>query len=631
MLFDADKIKSASIDYLKDLLQNREPKKEYENDLNVVKFIHEHRMSEQVQDDDTFTDEDFGQLLKKLNKKNKNKYKFILKAGTCFLRCLFRLFKLVWEKEQKPVAWENTVAHQLFKGKGKISRLSNYRFIHTKEEIPKAFEHIVITKAKPKIVSGCSKFQIGALPSHQSQEHLFTLKSIMLWYETLKIPIIIQLYDISKFFDRENLKDGMNALYSCGINGKLYRMIFEMNRKTQLRVKTGVGMSDSAKLGENITQGSIGGALISTVNLDYTVNNHFRTSNHEISYVSSRLQPLIFQDDLCRMCSSPSDAQAGNMMIESCMESKLLDLNTDKSCYIVIGSDKSTAKIKSELKDNPLILCGDQMKQKVNDKYLGDYLHCHGTEASVSCTISNRQGRTSLSIIESRAIIDDCRINTVGGLMAGIDIWEMAVLPSLLNNCQTWVNISETSIKNLENLQNDMYRTLLAVPRTSPLPSLCWDFGGIQMRFRIIMKKLDFLWHLVNLENDTLAKEILTVQKDHNLPGLVSECTEWIQTYDLPNIMQEKITKPQWKSKVKAAILKANENDLRSKMMKYEKLKSSDLVEESFGTKPYLKNLSVHQARIIFKKRVSMMQHVKMNYMSDMNYMKCMRLCAKPA
>ena len=34
MLFDADKIKSASIDYLKDLFQNSEPKKEYENDFS---------------------------------------------------------------------------------------------------------------------------------------------------------------------------------------------------------------------------------------------------------------------------------------------------------------------------------------------------------------------------------------------------------------------------------------------------------------------------------------------------------------------------------------------------------------------------------------------------------------------
>ena len=53
----------------------------------------------------------------------------------------------------------------MFKGKGKMSKLSNYRFIHTKEENPKAFEHIIVSKAKPKIMKGCSKFQIGAIPS----------------------------------------------------------------------------------------------------------------------------------------------------------------------------------------------------------------------------------------------------------------------------------------------------------------------------------------------------------------------------------------------------------------------------------------------------------------------------------
>ena len=99
---------------------------------------------------------------------------------------------------------------------------------------------------------------------------------------------------MSKFFDRENLKDGMNTLYNCGINGKLYRMIYELNKKTVLKVKTGVGMSSSQEIGENITQGSIGGALISTANLDYTVNSQFQKSPYEISYSSNRLQPLIF-------------------------------------------------------------------------------------------------------------------------------------------------------------------------------------------------------------------------------------------------------------------------------------------------------------------------------------------------
>ena len=298
LMYEAEEIKEASLQYVKTLLENREPKDEYKTDLKVINMMHFIRMNEDIEDDEEFSHEDFSDLLKHLQKKNKSKYKFILKSGLDYQKCLYKLFKMIWESESKPTQWECTIAHQLFKSKGLKSDLSNYRFIHTKDENPKAFEHIVISKAKPKIVDGCSKFQIGAIPKHQSQEHLFTLKSVMAWYEKLNVPLIIQLYDISKFFDRENLKDGLNALYNCGVKGKLYRLIYELNRKTQLKVKTGVGLSKTAILGENITQGSIGGALISTVNLDFTVDMHFKKSMHEISYSDARLQPLIFQDDL---------------------------------------------------------------------------------------------------------------------------------------------------------------------------------------------------------------------------------------------------------------------------------------------------------------------------------------------
>ena len=555
LLFETDKIQESSLNYVKNLLKNREPKDDYKTDIEIINIMHEMRMKEELDNDEQFTLDDFSNLLKKLQKDNKMKYKFILKSGLSYQKCLYKLFKMVWESESKPTQWEQTVAHQLFKGAGKKSNLSNYRFIHTKDENPKAFEHIVIAKAKTKIVKGCSKFQIGAIPNHQSQEHLFTLKSVMSWYEKLKIPIIIQLYDISKFFDRENLKDGLNALYNCGINGKLYRLIFELNRRTSLKVKTGVGLSTSTELGENITQGSIGGALISTVNLDYTVDIHFKKSRHELSYSSTKLQPLIFQDDIFRMCSSWEAAQAGNKMIEAVMESKLLDLNLEKSCYIVIGDKKAIKDLKSDLENNPLILCGDTMKEKVSDKYLGDYIHSEGTMASVLCTVKNRFGRISLNIIESRAIIDDCRVNSVGGLLAGLDLWELAILPSLLNNCQTWVNISEDSLKLLEDLQNLMYRTILDVPRTCPIPALCWDLGGVLMKLRIEQKKLEFLWHLLNLDEGTLAREIFNVQITHSMPGLVSECKGLIKELALPDIFNEKLLKTQWKKLSKTKFL----------------------------------------------------------------------------
>ena len=78
------------------------------------------------------------------------------------------------------------------------------------------------------------------------------------------------------------------------------------------------------------------------------------------------------------------------------MESKLLELNLDKSCFIVLGSKKTVNEMKSELKACPLPLCGKPMKEKVSDKYLGDLIHSHGPSASVESTISERYGRTIL-------------------------------------------------------------------------------------------------------------------------------------------------------------------------------------------------------------------------------------------
>jgi hypothetical protein len=396
--------------------------------------------------------------------------------------------------------------------------------------------------------------------------------------------------------------------------------MYEMNKKTVLRVKTGVRLSKSTELGENITQGSVGGALVSTVNLDFIVNNHFRDSNYEISYSDIRLQPLIFQDDISRLSSSPADAQAGNIYIEAGMESKLLDFNLDKSCFIVLGSKKTVNEMKSELNACPLTLCGKPMKEKVSDKYLGDLIHSHGPSASVESTISERYGRTIKGILGTRAIINDCRINTIGGIQSGLDYWEMAYIPSLLNNCQSWTKISDTSIKMLDDLQNSMYRILLNVPRTCPIPALCWEMGGIQMEFRVVMKKLLFIWHLSNLDEESLAKEIFQVQKDQKLPGLVEECSKWIDILNLPNVLEFKITKPQWKRSVKEAIRKHNEADLKNKMINSSKLKNSEMYDEKCELKSYLRDLSVNDARHIFKKRSSMTQYVKMNYMSDLKY-----------
>ena len=156
--------------------------------------------------------------------KHQDKYKFIVKAGGGYQECLFSLFSDIWESEEKPQQWRNTVIVQIYKGKGDKNDFDFQRNIHTKEEEPKFYEGIVVDKSKHKLTQACSKYQIGGIPGHRSQEHLFVVKSIICLYKYLNIPLYMSYWDLAKYFDKENLKDAMETLFEAGVCGKLYRL-----------------------------------------------------------------------------------------------------------------------------------------------------------------------------------------------------------------------------------------------------------------------------------------------------------------------------------------------------------------------------------------------------------------------
>ena len=166
------------------------------------------------------------------------------------------------------------------------------------------------------------KFHIGGIPSHRSQEHLFTVKSVLSLYSQLNLPVFLKLFDLSKYFDKEILKDAMDTLFEYGVRGKLYRLWYELNRDAQIKVKTGAGMTDTQVTGEIVAQGSIGGAILSSCNLDKTVTKYFAGSTSELSYAKTRLQPVIFQNDTLRMATSLEAVKKGNLIMSAAMKRK---------------------------------------------------------------------------------------------------------------------------------------------------------------------------------------------------------------------------------------------------------------------------------------------------------------------
>ena len=68
-------------------------------------------------------------------------------------------------------------------------------------------------------------------------------------------------------------------------------------------------------------------------------------------------------------------------------------------------------------------------------------MHCKELVASAEATVKDRAGKVKVAMREVAAIMEDFRMEAVGGLQGGWDLWIIAIIQSLLNNCGTWMEM----------------------------------------------------------------------------------------------------------------------------------------------------------------------------------------------
>ena len=85
------------------------------------------------------------------------------------------------------------------------------------------------------------KFQIASKPGHRATEHVYCLLSLIQLSESTGSSLIISLFDIEKFFDRESAADVHYRMYKSNVKGKVYRLLYLLNKNIRIRVRTAVG------------------------------------------------------------------------------------------------------------------------------------------------------------------------------------------------------------------------------------------------------------------------------------------------------------------------------------------------------------------------------------------------------
>ena len=162
----------------------------------------------------------------------------------------------------------------------------------------------------------------------------------------------------------------------------MYRLLYNLNKNTKIKVRTPVGDSEWAEIGPALGQGGIESAVISSVSLDNGFKDYFpeRENNEdrqtpesendlvkekvdEIKYGNVVMNPLLWQDDILAASKTPKDAQINHNKIERLITDKQLEINLKKTVVMVAGAKKARVKMHNELEENPLTLCKTVLKE----------------------------------------------------------------------------------------------------------------------------------------------------------------------------------------------------------------------------------------------------------------------------
>ena len=113
-------VRRVTLKHCMDTFKKENPHEDVEMLVSMVNQVHEERMTIKDSDDEEhmeITKEEFDELVKKLEKKNRRSYDCLIKAGKMFQTVVSKLCKRLIEAEKFPARFYETVLHQLWKNK----------------------------------------------------------------------------------------------------------------------------------------------------------------------------------------------------------------------------------------------------------------------------------------------------------------------------------------------------------------------------------------------------------------------------------------------------------------------------------------------------------------------------------
>ena len=223
------------------------------------------------------------------------------------------------------------------------------------------------------------------------------------------------------------------------------------------------------------------------------------------------------------------------------------------------------------------------------------------------------------------ASVEDSLLNSLGGLECAKEIWELAIIPALLNNAETFSIQNRKVFKLLEDFQSKLWRGLLAVGKSRHLPSLTYESNSMLMKYRVYSRVLNLAKHIYSQDEElNLSKQVMSEQIKNKWSGLTIIAEQISEEINISGLFDPSINKRQFKSIVKKACLQMNNDELKTQISTYKKM--SAIREEVQKGNEYFFREKLSSARTIFRFRADLFP-AKMNFKNKPDYKEEKFLC----
>ena len=259
--------------------------------------------------------------------------------GDDLLKSVLMLFNKIKATLTVPKFMEFCNIVGIYKGKGKKTDLSNDRGIFIVNILRSVLMKLVNGDKYDIVDRSMSDSNVGARKKKSIRNHIFILNGII--NEALKknIPLDIIIMDYKQCFDSLWLEECTNDLFDAGITDDNLALIYKMNSRNQVAVKTPFGITERKSVEKIVFQGEVFGPLQCSVTVDTFGKECMEEDKHLYKYRGVvGVPPLAMVDDVACPAICGLDSVEVTEFINSKTNSKKLQFGVEKCHQLHVGN-----------------------------------------------------------------------------------------------------------------------------------------------------------------------------------------------------------------------------------------------------------------------------------------------------